>query len=111
MRTAIIGSRTFNDLSLALVELDKFDITHVVSGGAKGADTIAEQWAYQKEIETTVHYPNWSKHGKAAGFIRNKAIIDDCEQVIAFWDGHSKGTENSINIARASKKPCHIILV
>jgi len=111
MKTAIIGSRTFNDLAFASKKLEEFTITHVVSGGAKGADTVAEAWAIQHEIDITIHYPNWNKHGKSAGFIRNKQIVDDSQQIIAFWDGQSKGTEHSINIARAQKKPVYIILV
>lgn len=111
MRAAIIGSRTFKDYRLLTRKLEDFTITHVVSGGAIGADSLAEGWAMQHEVPYTIYKPDWNKHGKAAGFVRNKTIIEDSEIVIAFWDGFSKGTEHSINIARAMKKQVYIILV
>ena len=46
----------------------------------------------------------WNKYGKAAGFKRNKNIIDNCTEIIAFWDGKSKGTLNSINYAKSINK-------
>lgn len=111
MKTAIIGSRTFTDYALMCKKLKDFSISEVISGGAKGADSLAEAWAIQFEVPITIFLPNWNKHGKAAGFIRNKEIVEKAEVVIAFWDGYSKGTEHSINIARAMKKVVHIILV
>ena len=111
MKTAIIGSRTFNDYAFMCKKLQDFNITEVISGGAKGADTLAEAYAIQFEIPLTVFLPNWNKHGKSAGFVRNKEIVEHAEVVVAFWDGYSKGTEHSINIARAMKKVVHIILV
>jgi len=111
MKTAVIGSRTFNDYSLLCKVLKDFDITHVVSGGAAGADSMAVQWALDKQIPYTEHVPNWMKYGKAAGFIRNADIIADSELVIAFWNGFSKGTENSINIAKTRGVPVYIEMV
>lgn len=111
MKTAIIGSRTFTDYSFLCKKLEDFNITEVISGGAKGADTLAEAYAVQFEIPLTVILPNWNKFGKSAGFVRNKEIVERAEIVIAFWDGYSKGTEHSINVARAMKKVVHIILV
>jgi hypothetical protein len=53
--------------------------------------------------------PDWAKHGRAAGPIRNKLIISDADYVIAFWDGKSTGTLSSINIAKGLNKPLTII--
>lgn len=111
MKTAIIGSRTFTDYALMCKKLKDFSITEVISGGAKGADTLAEAYALQFEIPLTVVLPNWNKFGKAAAFVRNKEIVEKAEIVVAFWNGYSKGTEHSINVARAMKKVVHIILV
>lgn len=110
MRTAIIGSRDFDDGYLFTVSLSEFKITHIVSGGAKGADTLAKDYSEVFNIPITVYLPEWDQYGKAAGFIRNKTIIEDCEQVIAFWNGFSKGTEHSINLARRLNKETYIIL-
>jgi len=53
--------------------------------------------------------PDWDKYRKSAGFIRNQQIIDACTFVLAFWDGKSKGTKDTIDKARKAKKPTFII--
>ena len=111
MKTAIVGSRSFKDFALMNKKLQDFDISHVVSGGAPGADTLAEAWAISEDKLFTIFRPNWTKYGKSADFIRNKEIVENCDRLIAFWDGYSKGTANSIDVARALKKEVHIILV
>ena len=100
MRIAIIGSRGFNDYELVKTTLEKYeDVSLVVSGGAKGADLLGERWAKEKGIPTKIFIPDWDKHGKSAGYIRNKDIVANADLVIAFWDGISKGTKHSMNIA------------
>ena len=111
MNVAIIGSRTCDDSKLVFSILDgyKDTITKVISGGAKGADTIAEGWAYANGKDVQVFYPDWEKFGKSAGFKRNVDIIDACQLCIAFWDGKSKGTLSSINLCKKSGKTVKIV--
>lgn len=112
MEIAIIGSRNFANYSLLAECLNWFhlaDISRIISGGAIGADSLAENYAENNGLECTVFRPDWNKDGKAAGFIRNQKIIDACDIVIAFWDGKSKGTKDSINKAKLAKKPTLII--
>ena len=105
MELAIIGSRSFNDYDKLKNEVDKIEnITTIISGGAKGADTLAEKYAFEKNIPIKIFPANWSKFGKRAGIIRNKEIIDNCDKVIAFWDGESRGTTNSITVAKNKGK-------
>ena len=112
MKLAIIGSRTFTDSELAwntyknLPFLDQ--VTQIVSGGAKGADSIAELLAKWSGKEMIVYYPDWDKYGKQAGFIRNRLIINDSDCVLAFWDLKSKGTLNSIQLATKNGIPVNI---
>lgn len=112
MKLAIIGSRTFTDSELAwntYKELPFLDqVTHIVSGGARGADSIAELLAKWSDKEMIIHYPDWDKYGKQAGFIRNKLIINDSDCVLAFWDLKSKGTLNSIQLATKKGIPVHV---
>lgn len=112
MKVAIVGSRDFNDYSqlhLIMNDLGKmFLIDGIVSGGAKGADHLAEIYAGMYEIPITVIKPDWDKFGKAAGMIRNGEIIKAADFVVAFWDGKSKGTKNSIDRALAAKKNCFV---
>lgn len=112
MVLAIIGSRDFNDyeqLSYFIRKNVKVDnITEIVSGGARGADALAEKFAMEYHIPTTIFKPNWQKFGRPAGMIRNKDIIEKSEVVFAFWDGISKGTANSLKLAEKAKKSIYI---
>ena len=109
MKVAIVGTRTFNDYRL----LKKFvlqcvplnQIEYVVTGDAKGADTLAYVFAKGNNIPYDRLEAEWTKHGKAAGPIRNQQVVDRADCVIAFWDGKSPGTRSTIQMAkRAGKK-------
>jgi hypothetical protein len=84
-------------------------ITRIVSGGAIGADSLAEDWGKQHDIPTLIFKPDWIKYGRSAGIIRNKDIIANADIVLAFWDGVSRGTKNSIDTAKSLGKPLQII--
>ena len=107
---AVVGSRSFNDYNLLKNTLDKYDINKIISGGAKGADQLAERYAKENGIETLILKPDWKKYPRAAGIIRNKDIIGACTEVVAFWDGKSPGTKNSIGLAEEMGKPCNKVI-
>ena len=113
MKLAIVGSRTFNDYSLLLEAIENTisneTIDLIISGGAEGADKLAEKYAKENNIPLQIFKPDWKKYGKAAGPIRNELIIQNADLVIAFWDGESKGIQSSINLARKHNKECKII--
>lgn len=113
MRVAIVGSRNYKNYQEFLTLLDEPKIvpTHIVSGGAEGADTMAAKFARGAAIPITIYFPNWTKHGKPAGMIRNKQIIDDCEVLIAFPSPKSVGTRNTISLAEAKGIPTHVFEV
>ncbi len=90
MQTAVIGSRSFNDYTLLKQTLDKYAISAIVSGGARGVDQLGEQYALDKGLPTLILKPDYDKHGKKEQLLRNLDIIDAAEQVIAFWDGESR---------------------
>ncbi len=104
MRVLMCGGRDFNDVKLfakainALLLTDSIDL--VIQGGAKGADLMAELWAMRVGIPTVCYPANWTVHGKAAGYIRNKQMLEDGKPdlVMAFPGG--KGTANMVKIAR-----------
>jgi predicted Rossmann fold nucleotide-binding protein DprA/Smf involved in DNA uptake len=108
MKVAVIGSRSFNDYEQMKGQLEKLEIKEIISGGSKGADELAERYAKEKSLPITIIKPNWKRYGKAAGVIRNKDIITTADLIIAFWDEESKGTLNSINLAKKTNKPCFI---
>ena len=109
MKIGVIGSRGFNDYELLSEILREFQPTMIVSGGAKGADKLAEKWATENNIPTNIFLPDWSK-GKGAAAIRNKSIVNNSELIIAFWDGESKGTNMTINIAERSNVPVKVVI-
>jgi hypothetical protein len=104
MKLAIVGSRTFDDYEMAKAALKDLVITEIVSGGAKGADALAERYAKENNIPVKIFKPDWAKYGRGAGPVRNKLIVEYADKVIAFWDGASKGTKSSIDFATAKGK-------
>lgn len=112
MKLAIVGSRSFTDYDKLKAELNKLplihEVTEIVSGGARGVDKLAESYAYEYKLKMTVFKPNWDI-GKHAGFLRNTTIIQNSDAVVAFWDGKSTGTKDSIDKATKAGKPVLII--
>ena len=108
-KLAIVGSRTFNDY--ALLErfiLDTFDystLREIISGGAIGTDTLAAQFAHTFNLPLTIFLPQWHRHGRAAGNIRNRAIVDAAEFVLAVSIQNSPGTRSTINYCQKVHKP------
>lgn len=108
MKLAVVGSRSildkefvFKTLDFLTQNLDKDESVVVVSGGAKGVDTLGALWAKERGYEVEIYLPDWDLHGKAAGFIRNSEIVDAATHLVAITTG-SNGTANSI--AKAKKK-------
>ncbi|MGN0494185.1 MAG: hypothetical protein ACI4F7_11100 [Acutalibacteraceae bacterium] len=95
MKIAIVGSRNLyvNDFEKYLPE----ETTEIVSGGAKGIDSSAANYAVLHNIKLTEILPEYNKYGKAAPLKRNLEIIKYADLVIAFWDGKSKGTKYVID--------------
>lgn len=103
MRAAIIGSRTINpEIKL------EFTPSQIISGGAIGVDMKAKQYAIHNNIPLIEILPDYEKYGKIAPIIRNKEIVNNCDIVIAYWDGISKGTKMVIDYA--NKKGIKVII-
>lgn len=115
MKLAIVGSRDFNDYYFFHKKLiEKIDISTIdliVSGGAIGVDSMGSFFADKNNIPTMIIKPDWTKFGKAAGFIRNEEIVNNADIVIAFIKNKSRGTMNSINHAKRKNKILFIIEV
>jgi len=109
MKVAVIGGRKFDDYERLKKVLNQFNITRIISGGANGADKLSERYATEKNIQTEIYLPDWDLFGKKAGFLRNTTIIENSEVVIAFWDGKSRGTRDSIGKANKLKKDTFIV--
>lgn len=115
-RLAVVGSRDFNDRGMFYREMQKLVNQFgkpqlVVSGGARGADTMGEQWAAGRSIPTLILKPDWNTHGRAGGNIRNTDIVANCDRLIAFQKNGSRGTQDSINKAvhRLGREKVHVV--
>lgn len=114
MRVIIAGSRSIKHgwlVSLAIKQARQqgIDPTEVVSGGAKGVDTLAEQWAARHNIPCQVMLADWDKYGRGAGMIRNRLMSERAEALIAVWDGKSTGTEHMIQLMQSANKPVFVL--
>lgn len=98
MKVAVIGSRglTVSDLGRYLPE----NTTEIVSGGAKGVDTSAREYAKSNGIKLTEFLPEYTRFGRSAPLKRNITIIEYADIVLAFWDGKSRGTKFVIDNCR-----------
>ena len=108
IKLAIVGGRDFSDYPYLTSKIDelrqKYTVTEIVSGGAKGADSLGERYAKENHIPTKIFPAQWDVYGRSAGYKRNVLIVEECDMVAAFWDGCSKGTKLTIDIARAQGK-------
>ena len=106
MRVAVIGSR-----GLTVPHLERFlpdNVTEIVSGGARGVDTSAAQWARAHGVPLTEFLPEYEKYGRRAPLLRNLTIIDYSDLVLAFWDGQSHGTAFVIEKCRERGVPVRV---
>jgi hypothetical protein len=114
-KVIICGSRNFNNYDLLKTKCDYYlsrflkpEVT-VISGTAKGADSLGEQYAIEKSFEILKYPADWDRYGKSAGYKRNQQMAEIADGVIAFWDGISKGTNHMINIAK--EKNIRVIVI
>ncbi len=109
MKLAVVGSR--NITKIAIDEYIPEGVTEIVSGGARGIDSLAAEYARRKGLTLTEFLPDYNSFGRAAPVRRNAEIADYADFGIAFWDGKSKGTEHTINFFRKRGKEIKIIIV
>ena len=105
MKTIIAGGRDIEDYDAVVtaVELSGFEITEVVSGAARGVDSLGERWAEEHGIHVKQFPARWEKHGRKAGPLRNEEMAKYADALIAVWDGASRGTENMIGHATMNR--------
>lgn len=107
MRIGVVGSRSLN-----IKNLGKYlpsSVTEIVSGGAKGVDTCAKNYALQKGLKLKEFLPKYEKFGRSAPLKRNLQIIDYADEVLAFWDGESRGTKYVIEQCKLRNKKVAVL--
>ena len=102
MRVLVCGGRDFQDKARVFATLDGLDPALVIHGGARGADALAGEWAESRGVECQVYPADWRRHGRAAGPIRNREMLEQSKPdlVVAFPGG--VGTAHMARIARAA---------
>jgi len=103
MKVAIIGSRSIT--AYPLEEIIPAAATEIISGGARGVDTLAREYAQAHHIPLIEIRPDYPRYSKGAPLRRNLDIIAMAELVIALWDGKSTGTAHVIAECRRQGKP------
>lgn len=108
MKVAVIGSRGLcvNNLEKYLPECT----TEIVSGGARGVDTSAKEYALSHNIKLTEFLPEYSKYGRQGPLKRNITIIEYSDVVLAFWDGKSSGTKYVIENCKKRNIPVRVFI-
>mgnify|MGYP006302249621 CR=1 FL=1 len=117
MRLIVAGSRDFKDYELLEREVLKFIKKHkevdesveVISGRARGADKLGEVFADKFGLKKHIKPADWDKHGRAAGFIRNREMVSEATHCICFWDRKSSGTKNTIQLSEEKGIPLCVI--
>lgn len=94
MKTIIAGGRDYR----GPIEVP-WEVSVVVSGKARGADSLGEQWAKSNGIPVEEYPADWDAYGKRAGFMRNSDMANNAEALVAYWDGKSRGTKSMIELA------------
>lgn len=109
MRVAVIGSRNLEVENLGDYLPDT--VTEIVSGGAKGVDTSAREYANEHNINLTEFLPEYSRYKRGAPLKRNVQIVEYADKVLAFWDGKSRGTKYVIDYCEKHGIPVEIYTV
>jgi len=112
----IAGSRTFcseGHYKMLQEQMDNLILTfglpdEIISGGAKGADSLGERYAKENSIAIKRFIPDWDTYGKSAGFLRNQEMGNYGDILVVFWDSQSRGTRHMIEYA--GKKGLDIVM-
>jgi hypothetical protein len=113
VKVIIAGSRSISDIrhvEQAIAE-SGYEITEVVSGKARGVDTLGEQWAEAHGVPVKQFPADWNKHGKRAGFIRNEEMGRYADAAVICWDGSSNGSRHMRDWMLTLWKPVYVKVV
>lgn len=112
MKTIIAGSRDVTEYNWVRIAVEEsgFEITEVVSGGARGVDRLGERYAKENDISIKRFIPDWDGLGKKAGHVRNREMGDYADALIAIWDGVSKGTKGMIDYANNKGLEVYVLI-
>jgi len=109
MKVAVVGSR-----SLKIEHIEDYlppQTTHIISGGAKGVDRCAAEYARSHGIPLTEILPDYHRYGKGAPLRRNSQIVELADLTVIFWDGVSSGSRSIMEICKKMHRPFLVYLM
>ena len=107
MKVCVIGSRSISSFDLTPYIPNETEL--LITGGAKGIDTMAEEYADKHGISKLIVRPNYRLYGHGAPLKRNEIMIDLADVVLAVWDGASRGT--AYGLQYAEKRGKHFLII
>ena len=109
MKLLVVGSRSITDFDLT--SHIQSDVDTIISGGACGIDSLAEQYADQHRISKFILRPQYNLYGRAAPLKRNEQMVDLADATLVIWDGHSKGVYHTLQYIKKTGKPLKLIQI
>ena len=109
MKLLIVGSRSITNFDLSPYITENVDT--VISGGAGGVDSLAEQYADLHHLSKYILRPRYDLYGRAAPLKRNEQMVDIADALLVIWDGRSKGTQYTLKYAKKMKKQVTLVVV
>ena len=109
MKVAVVGSRSITDFDLSPYIPTGIDT--IISGGAEGVATLAENYADQHRLSKYIVRPRYNIYGRGAPIKRNEQMVDMAEEVLIIWDGLSKGTQYILKYAQKKNKKITLVRV
>ena len=101
MKVLVCGGRYYADRLRVDQVLCDLKPEKVIHGAAQGADTLAAEWALDMGVPVEAYPADWERHGRAAGPIRNRHMLEDsCPDVVVAFPG-GKGTADMVKRAKA----------
>ncbi len=107
MKIMIVGSRSITAFDLS--PYIPANVDTVISGGAEGIDTLAEQYADKHHLSKYIVRPRYELYGRAAPLKRNEQMVDMADTILVIWDGRSKGTQYTLRYAEKKHKSLTVI--
>lgn len=108
MKLLIVGSRNIPEFDFS--EYVASDVDFIISSGATGIDTLAEQYADAHRLSKTIIRPKYHLYGKAAPLKRNEEMVMLADRILVIWDGKSKGTKHTIDYAKKHNKDVYVVI-
>lgn len=109
MKLLIVGSRSIKTFDLSPYVSKEVDT--IISGGANGVDTLAEEYADKNRISKLIMRPAYARYGKGAPLKRNEEMVKLADAVLVIWDGKSRGTKYTADFAKKVGKEVTVVTV